>query len=972
MTMSVEPNSGRRAVRFSWIALGVFAALTVVLTWPLAANLSSRMPGTATWAFDESTFAWNIWYFKHALLDLHTSPLHSELIWYPLGIDLILYTYNFFNALIGLPLVVAADVPLASNVTLLVATALSGFGAYLLALYVLRNAYAAEPALDARRATPHLRLAALLAGLIYAFASNRAVYAALGHYDMVTTQWLPFYALYLLKTLREARLKNAFLAGLFLALAALAEMIFASFLALFTLIVLAACWRAGAHRGGRRPPAGADAAPVRTPCAPTWRGALGRLIVVGLVAGLIWSPALIPIAREFVTADYALTGWGESLKLSADLVGLVTPTDLNPLATGAVRGAVDPAVHWQAALRRVEEGKGRFSDINTVFLGFVTLALAAMGAVVGRRRAAVWTWTALTFGVLALGPLLQINGRYRFGLDNLLPEGVTFPLPFALLHFIPFVNANRAPNRNSVLLMLGVAMLAAMGAAWLLAQIANRQSPIAEGRARGATLIAGLVAGVLAVGILLEHLAIPLPTTDARTPEVYRLIAAEPGEFAVMQLPLGWRNSFGVLGSEQTNLQYFQTVHGKPMIGGNISRAPAYKMDYFGRIPLFKALTDLEMYRPVDPQTDAAARASAADLMALYDVRYFITTPAIPGRFPYQDTFQQTEAYALAVLPLEKPAFWEGGGYKAYRVIQQPVRLPFRVDVGTPGAEPYLGAGWDVRTDEQPYGATANWVVGRTAELYLPLSAAQAVTLRLAIAPLGYAGAAPQKLSIRVNDALVLREHELTAGWQTVTAAVPASATRRGPNRVRLEFAWAVSPRRAFPDGASRAVIGATGVASPVNLEAHAFSEAFISAFTADGREVKASASRRGYNVAVFDPRSGALLDQRGFDTAANAYEADALAAYLDAIPRGRIVAVATKGDAGRHLTPAAADALRRLGSHVAAADELAGRAHALIGVQGAGPGTAAEAIRPDDAFVRVAGDFRTLAAAVDWVEWGE
>ena len=56
-----------------------------------------------------------------------------------------------------------------------------------------------------------------------------------------------------------------------------------------------------------------------------------------------------------------------------------------------------------------------------------------------------------------------------------------------------------------------------------------------------------------------------------------------------MQLPLGWRNSFGVLGSEQTNLQYFQTAHGKPMLGGNISRAPAYKMDYFARIPLFKA-----------------------------------------------------------------------------------------------------------------------------------------------------------------------------------------------------------------------------------------------------------------------------------------------------------------------------------------------------------------------------------------------
>jgi hypothetical protein len=979
--------------------------LTLILTWPVTPNLGSRMPGTATWAFDESTFAWNIWYFQHALLNLHTSPLHSELIWYPLGIDLILYTYNFFNALIALPLVVAANVPLASNVTILLATALSGFGAYLLACYVLRSTYGvliSSP--DSTRAPhsafriPHsLRLAAFLAGLIYAFASNRAVYAALGHYDMVTTQWLPFYALYLLKTLREpgqknvygtslrgpscgpkqsrtladayaasgqktplamtlswavARatdLKNPFLAGLFLALAALAEMIFASFLALFTAIVLLALWRELASR----------------------RAALGRLAVAGVVAATLWSPALIPIAREFVTGDYALTGWGESVKLSADVVGLLTPTDLNPLpALAAPRPAPDPAARWQAALRQVEEGKGRFGDINTVFLGFVTGALALVGAVIARRRVAAWLWTALVFGVLALGPLLQINGRYRFSLDALLPEGVTFPLPFALLHFIPFVNANRAPNRNSVLLMLGLAVLAAVGARWLLGRIANCKLQIAN---RRPALLSptGLVTCVLGVGILLEHLALPLPTTDARAPEVYRMIGAEPGEFAVMQAPLGWRNSFGTLGSEQTNVQYFQTVHGKPMIGGNISRAPAYKMDYFARIPLFKALTDLEMYRPVDPQTDAAARASAASLMALYDVRYFITTPPIPGRYPYQDTARQTEAYALEVLPLEKPAFWEGDGYKAYRVIQGALTLPFRVDVGRSGAELYLARGWDVRPDEQPYNATANWITDRVAELYLPLAGPQAVTLRLAVAPLSYDGAPPQKVSIRVNDALILRDYELAAGWQTVAAAVPAPATRRGPNRVRLELAWMASPRRVFPDAASRAVVGETGVVSPINLDVHAFSEAYISAFAADGREMKAATGRRGYNIAVFDPRTGALLDQRGFDTAANRYEADALAAYLSAIPQGRIVVAATKGDAAAHLTPAAAAALRGLGSRIGSPADLAGRAHALVGVQAARPGSAAEAILPDDAFVRVAGDFRTLAAAVDWVEWG-
>jgi hypothetical protein len=40
----------------SWLALGVFSLLAVLLSWPVIATLSSRIPGTAT-GVDESTFA---------------------------------------------------------------------------------------------------------------------------------------------------------------------------------------------------------------------------------------------------------------------------------------------------------------------------------------------------------------------------------------------------------------------------------------------------------------------------------------------------------------------------------------------------------------------------------------------------------------------------------------------------------------------------------------------------------------------------------------------------------------------------------------------------------------------------------------------------------------------------------------------------------------------------------------------------
>ncbi|MCA9968158.1 MAG: hypothetical protein KC423_28125, partial [Anaerolineales bacterium] len=217
-----------------------------------------------------------------------------------------------------------------------------------------------------------------------------------------------------------------------------------------------------------------------------------------------------------------------------------------------------------------------------------TLALAVIGALTYRRRVRLWIWTAVIFGLFTLGPFLQINGEYRFDLDGV---DATFPMPYALLHYIPIVKANRAPNRNSVMLMLAVAVLAGYGVMWFMGRIRRRKMDGEIGRlgdweTGGGTggqsaripqslnlLISSLhfaVAAFLAVLLLFEHLAVPAPLSDARVPEVYAEIAADPRPVSVLQVPLGWRNSFGVLGPERTQLQYYQTAHGKPMLGGNI------------------------------------------------------------------------------------------------------------------------------------------------------------------------------------------------------------------------------------------------------------------------------------------------------------------------------------------------------------------------------------------------------------------
>ncbi|MEJ2560416.1 MAG: hypothetical protein P8186_30190 [Anaerolineae bacterium] len=691
-----------RGYRPHIITLALYTLLALGLTWPLTAHLATHVPGSAVWAFDESTFVWNMWWFKFSLLNLGQSPLHTNYIFYPLGIDLVLYTFNFFNAMLGLPLQMTLPLPLTSNLVILFAYVASGYGGYLLTLYLLVH--------DRRRSVRQhtilpYQLAAFTAGAVYAFAASRMIYAALGHYDMVTAQGFPFYTLFLLKTLREPGYRNAILAGIFAVFALLAEMIFGVFLLFLTLILVFFELRAA------KAPQPASYVPSNllhlayriSPTGYHLLRVIPRLMLLGLIVGVLWSPVMLPILRAFAQGDFALTGWGEGLKLSADLVGWFTPTPLHPLL-----GAND----WPTHLRAVVEGNAPFRDVNTVFLGYGVLVLATIGSLSAWKQARAWVWGAVIFALFTLGPLLQIRGRFLL--------------------------------------------------------------------------------------VLFDQVSVPLPLTDARVPRPYVTIAAQPGDFAVLQLPLGWRSSFGTWGAERTQLQYYQSLHHKRMLAGNISRAPDFKFNYFTRIPLFRALTETELYRKVDDETLARARAQAGELMTLYDVRYLIVHDPIPLRYPYVDTMSATRDLAFSLIPLNPNPVASSDGATVYQVLQPQLTDPLRVDFGDWTSAPYRGEDW--ADDEEVFAASANWALGTQAHLFLPIRGAGDRHLSMQIAPFAYPGALPQTLALSLNGQSIGIVFSLREGWQVVEAMLPESALRQGLNTLTLRFDHAIAPSDVLPD----------------------------------------------------------------------------------------------------------------------------------------------------------------------------
>jgi hypothetical protein len=115
-------------------ALFGYLLLTLVMTWPLALNLTTAIPGDG---FDGWQNYWNLWWVKVALVDKLTNPLITDLLYHPTGVSLYFHTLNPINGLTTLPVQVSAGLLPAYNAVVLIAWTLSGYGVFLLTRWVL-------------------------------------------------------------------------------------------------------------------------------------------------------------------------------------------------------------------------------------------------------------------------------------------------------------------------------------------------------------------------------------------------------------------------------------------------------------------------------------------------------------------------------------------------------------------------------------------------------------------------------------------------------------------------------------------------------------------------------------------------------------------------------------------------------------------------------------------------------------------
>jgi interleukin-like EMT inducer protein len=589
------PRRGRLTALQHLGVYGAFLGLAAVYTWPLVTNLGSLLPPNG----DPRLFSWVLVTIFRNLTTRPALLFHGN-AFYPFGNTLSYAEPLLVPALVAGPLHAGTGNPvLAYNVTLLLFWALSGWAMYWVAWRVTGS----HPA-------------ALLAGLIFTFAPYR-----IDHYmefQMEMAFGIPL-AIYMLVRFLETQ-RRPYLVALIATFWIQAASVW--YYAIILSLGLGAV--------------------VPQFLALRWGGWRPRTLLGAVLGGLALLSALVPLAAPYFLTRTELglersladaiprsaylgsfvearanwlyraftveRAWEASLFLG--LAGLALgAAGLAWLRTGSGPGGRwDRVLRWSAAamlaglvgtvlleggVRIAGVSVAPFTELGVALLGLGLLRQSIEGwrrwrAGTEDRRLAERDWVRLLLGLgavaafLALGPVVALE---KFG-GRPIDEGL-----YAWLwpHVVLF-RAIRGPTRIGILVIFAGALLAALGAKWLLA---------APRRRWGMAVVGGL-----AVALALEYAWMPLPyrleASAAR--EVDVALRAERADVAVLE----WPPNVEVV---DVDAMFRSLAHGKRVVNGLSGFVPA-------------ALRDLSLLLSA-PDAPFPAAAQTA-LQRIYPLRYLV------------------------------------------------------------------------------------------------------------------------------------------------------------------------------------------------------------------------------------------------------------------------------------------------------------------------------------------------------------
>lgn len=540
----------------------VYTAITLRMTEPAYHSFDRGIIGCC----DTSLHAWAYWWTRHALLDLGQSPWSTNYMFHPneLG-PTALAAMVTYNAILSIPLQLLFGVNVAVNLIALASLVLSAIGAFEL---IHREAGRAD--------------AAFVGSLVYAFAPPLFARLSMGHYHTVAIWPTPLIVLTWLAALRRDSSRAAVASGALLGFQWSVNPYQGSYVVILMVVLgLVTLWTRWSSSSAR---------------ASLVRSVARAITLVTVTSGIVLLPHLFGIIGDLHAGRSARVPLSAADSFAPDLLAYVVPSPFHS----------DLKWSFESINRRI----GSLDPVRVVFPGYLALSLGLLAVLHAfascreRRSAAPWVIGFGTMFLLSLGPLLHVNGQTQFKVSDV---SFVVPLPFILLWQIPILGEGRTTANMCFTISLCLAVLSGLALAALFRRFPFRPFTVT-------------ISLALAAGVLYEGQATPLSVPTIPVSPFYEKVATEPGEFALLEVPLGWRD--GRIGYGQLHAEhlYYATVHHKPLVNGYASRVPD---EYFQWFASKKALSYL-----VNPNQPPTPEANDRDLVLRtlrdLDVRYVI------------------------------------------------------------------------------------------------------------------------------------------------------------------------------------------------------------------------------------------------------------------------------------------------------------------------------------------------------------
>lgn len=182
----------------SWLVLLLFMLLTIVAAWNILTDLNGVIIGRDN---DVYINPWADWWTLKAITDPEISLWRSDLMYYPIGADLIYHSFSHLNTAVSLALRPLLGILPAYNITILINYVLAGLSMFHLGRYMTGSS-----------------VAGILAGIVFAFNSHNLYQSC--HPVLVSIWCFPWMTFYFIRAVRENSVKLALVAAVFVLLGA--------------------------------------------------------------------------------------------------------------------------------------------------------------------------------------------------------------------------------------------------------------------------------------------------------------------------------------------------------------------------------------------------------------------------------------------------------------------------------------------------------------------------------------------------------------------------------------------------------------------------------------------------------------------------------------------------------------------------------------------------------------------------------